>query len=51
MHKFKYLGCMVNDRDMEKDECEKIINGRKVAEAIKTLVKKRGLSIVCVRFT
>src|SRR5678816_196775 len=44
---FKYLGYMLDEKGMDDAECSrKVVNGRKVAGAIKSLVDVNGLSPV-----
>lgn len=50
VHAFKYLGCRVNYKDTEKVEYKnKLINGRKIAGAIKGSVFERKLSLEYAR--
>src|SRR5678815_2204866 len=47
---FKYLGYVLDEKGTEDAECSrKVVNGRKVAGAIKSLVNVKGLSLVCAR--
>src|SRR5678815_3865859 len=47
---FKYLGYMLDEKGTDDAECsKKIVNGRKVASAIKSLVNVKGLSLECAR--
>src|SRR5678815_529760 len=50
MSEFKYLGYMLDEKGTEDAECSrKVVNGRKVAGAIKSLVNAKGLSLECAR--
>ena len=45
---FKYLGYMLDEKGTDDGECcRKVVNGRKVAGAIKSLVNVKGLSLEC----
>src|SRR5678815_3157944 len=47
---FKYLGYMLDEKGKDDAECSrKVVNGRKVAGAIKSLVNAKGLSLECAR--
>src|SRR5678815_5417319 len=47
---FKYLGYMLDEKGTDDAECSrKVVNGRKVAGAIKSLVNVKGLSLECDR--
>src|SRR5678816_226342 len=47
---FKYLGYMLDEKGTDDAECSrKVVNGRKVAGAIKSLVNVKGLSLKCAR--
>src|SRR5678816_4114816 len=47
---FKYLGYMLDEKGTDDAECSrKVVNGRKVAGAIKFLVDVKGLSSECAR--
>src|SRR5678815_1004425 len=47
---FKYLGYMLDEKGTDDAECSrKVVNGRKVAGAIKSLVNVKGLSLECAR--
>lgn len=45
MQEFKYLRCMVNNRVVDKVECEKVMNKRRVSGKIKALVNKKGVKL------
>ena len=46
--KFKYLGCVLDESGTDGAECSrKGVNGRRVADAIKSLVNARDLQIEC----
>lgn len=50
VHKFKYLGCMVNNKGtVVVVVCEKLMNGRRVAETIKRLVNENCPSLEYTR--
>src|SRR5678815_2570334 len=47
---FKYLGYMLDGKGTDDAECSrKVVNGRMVAGAIKSLVDVKGLSLECAR--
>src|SRR5678816_433561 len=47
---FKYLGYVLDEKGTDDVECSrKVVNGRKVAGAIKSLVNVKGLSLECAR--
>src|SRR5678815_5767524 len=47
---FKYLGYMLDDKGTDDAKCSrKVVNGRKLAGAIKSLVDVKGLSLECAR--
>jgi len=47
---FKYLGYVLDEKGTDDAECSrKVVNGRKVAGAIKSLVNVKGLSLECAR--
>src|SRR5678815_5559529 len=47
---FKYLGYILDEKGKDDAECSrKVVNGRKVAGAIKSLVDVRRLSLECAR--
>src|SRR5678815_297379 len=47
---FKYLGYVLDEKGTDDAECSrKVVNGRKVAGAIKSLVDVKGLSLECAR--
>lgn len=46
VHECIYLGCLVSDRGTEKFDCEKVINGRRVAGTIRALVNEKRESWV-----
>src|SRR5678815_218310 len=47
---FKYLVYMLDEKGTDDAECSrKVVNGRKVASAIKSLVDAKGLSPECAR--
>src|SRR5678816_1841837 len=47
---FKYLGYMLDKKGTDDGECsKKVVNGRKVARAIKSLVDVKGLIVECAR--
>lgn len=46
--KFKYSGCRISDRSTNKVECEnKAMNGRRDTGAIKALMNRKDLGLVC----
>src|SRR5678816_842231 len=50
MSEFKYLGYMVDEKGPNDAECSmKVVNGRKMAGAIKSLVDVKGISLECAR--
>ena len=50
MSEFKYLGYMVDEKGTDDAECSmKVVNGRKMAGAIKSLVDAKGISLECAR--
>ena len=47
---FKYLECIFDDSSTNEEECHrKVVGGRKIADAIRTLVIARGLQFECAR--
>src|SRR5678815_5467279 len=47
---FKYSGYVLDEKGTDDAECSrKVVNGRKVAGAIKSLVNVKGLSLECAR--
>src|SRR5678815_5285247 len=47
---FKYLGYVLDEKGTDDAECcRKVVNGRKVAGEIKSLVNVKGLSLECAR--
>ena len=49
--KFKYLGYVMDQSDTDGVECSrKVVNGRRVAGAIRSLVNARDLQLKCGRF-
>ena len=47
---FKYLGCVLDKSGTDEAECHrKVMSGRRVVSAIRTLVNARGLELECAR--
>src|SRR5678815_2338385 len=47
---FKYLGYVLDEKGTDDAECgRKVVNGRKVAGAIKSFMNVKGLSLECAR--
>ena len=45
---FKYLGCVLDESGTDGAECNrKVVSGRKVADAIRSLVNARDLHLQC----
>ena len=50
MTEFKYLGCILNESGTDEGECSrKVASGRRVAGAIRSLVKSRSLQLEFTR--
>ena len=47
---FKYLGCVLDETGKDGAECgRKVVGGRRVASAIRSLVNARDLQLECAR--
>ena len=47
---FKYLECILDESDTDEAECSrKVVSGRRVAGAIRSLVNARGFRLECAR--
>ena len=47
---FKYLGCVLHESGTDGTECSrKVVSGRRVADAISSLVNARNLQLKCAR--
>ena len=47
---FKYLGCVLDKSGTDEAECSrKVVSGRRVAGAIRSLVNARSLQLQCAR--
>jgi len=50
VNEFTYLGCVLNKSGTDVDDCNKrVINGRKTAGGIRSLVNEKHLDLKCVR--
>ena len=50
MLEFIYLGCVLDESGTDVAECRrKVVRGRRVAGAIRSLVNARGLQLECAR--
>ena len=50
--KFKYFGCVLDETGTDGTKCSrKVVSGRRVAGAIRSLVNSRDLHIECARVT
>ena len=48
---FKYLGCVLDESGIDGAECsKKVVSGRRVADAIRSLVNDRDFELECARF-
>ena len=47
---FKYMGCVLDESGTDEAECSrKVVSGRRVAGAIRSLVNARNLKLECAR--